>query len=130
MIQLIRRGQVHGRHAGGGDLHAKGRGRARARFQVGLEKAAGDATGLEKDRLAEAVRHVERVFLGTIHSFCGGYCASGPWRRASTPSLSSLTMPLTTTFGEKPGSSTSIAFSPATTRSSPSWRTWASSSDS
>ena len=36
----------------------------RARFQVGLEKAAREAKGIEKTRLDEAVKHVERAFLG------------------------------------------------------------------
>jgi ATP-dependent helicase/nuclease subunit A len=42
----------------------------RARFQVELEKGARQATGIVHDRLAAAVHHVERCYLGTIHSFC------------------------------------------------------------
>ena len=42
----------------------------RARFQVRLEKAAGEATGVEAERLRLAISSVERCFIGTIHSFC------------------------------------------------------------
>ena len=42
----------------------------RARFQVQLERAAREATGLEAERLLVAVAGVERCFIGTIHSFC------------------------------------------------------------
>jgi ATP-dependent helicase/nuclease subunit A len=42
----------------------------RARFQVELEKAAGEAEGVARERLQKALAHVERCFLGTIHSFC------------------------------------------------------------
>lgn len=43
----------------------------RARFQVALERAAASASGLAADRLAHSLLHVERCFIGTIHSFCG-----------------------------------------------------------
>lgn len=42
----------------------------RSRFQIELESAARQATGEQHDRLAKAVAHIERCFIGTIHSFC------------------------------------------------------------
>jgi ATP-dependent helicase/nuclease subunit A len=42
----------------------------RSRFQVALERAVREAEGEEKDRLEEALTHVEQCFIGTIHSFC------------------------------------------------------------
>ena len=42
----------------------------RGRVQVELEKALRGASGIEKDRLDDAVKHAERAFVGTIHSFC------------------------------------------------------------
>ena len=41
----------------------------RDRFQVRLEKAARQASGVEAERLLQAVSSVERCFIGTIHSF-------------------------------------------------------------
>lgn len=42
----------------------------RTRFQVALERAAAEATGRARENLAAALAHVERCFIGTIHSFC------------------------------------------------------------
>ena len=42
----------------------------RSRFQVALASAARVAKGKAQARLDEAIRHVERCFIGTIHSFC------------------------------------------------------------
>ncbi|MGO9568974.1 MAG: UvrD-helicase domain-containing protein [Desulfomonilaceae bacterium] len=42
----------------------------RARFQVELEKASRSAAPDPQRLLSEAVSHVERCFIGTIHSFC------------------------------------------------------------
>ena len=43
----------------------------RARFQVALERRAASETDPQRtDRLREAASHVERSFIGTIHSFC------------------------------------------------------------
>jgi len=43
----------------------------RSRFQVQLEKAYGQADGVSKRLLGEALAGLERCFIGTIHSFCG-----------------------------------------------------------
>jgi ATP-dependent helicase/nuclease subunit A len=42
----------------------------RARFQVELEKASRSAESASQKLLSEALSHVERCFIGTIHSFC------------------------------------------------------------
>jgi ATP-dependent helicase/nuclease subunit A len=42
----------------------------RGRFQVALERAAHEARGHARDRLAAAAGRIERCFVGTIHSFC------------------------------------------------------------
>ncbi|MCX7046368.1 MAG: UvrD-helicase domain-containing protein, partial [Candidatus Sumerlaeota bacterium] len=42
----------------------------RGRFQGALEKAAADVQGAARERLTEALEHVESCFIGTIHSFC------------------------------------------------------------
>ena len=70
MISLITHGECRVDELAAVTFTRKAAAELRARFQVGLEKAAREATGLEKERLVEAVRHVERAFLGTIHSFC------------------------------------------------------------
>ena len=42
----------------------------RSRFQVELEKTDARAEGEERERLDDALHHVEQCFIGTIHSFC------------------------------------------------------------
>ena len=62
----------------------------RSRFQLGLEKAAREARGIEQQRLAEAVAHVERCFLGTIHSFCGRLLRERPVEAGVDPEFTEL----------------------------------------
>ena len=42
----------------------------RARFQLALERAVRSEKGARQKRLGEALAHIERCFIGTIHSFC------------------------------------------------------------
>ncbi|MFV1967416.1 MAG: UvrD-helicase domain-containing protein, partial [Pirellulaceae bacterium] len=62
----------------------------RARFQVALEKACRQSDGMEHDRLTRAVDHVERVFIGTIHSFCGRLLRERPVEAGIEPSFQEL----------------------------------------
>lgn len=62
----------------------------RSRFQVALESAARQAQGPARDRLAHAVEHVERVFIGTIHSFCGRLLRERPVEAGVEPSFLEL----------------------------------------
>ncbi len=71
MISLIRSGRCPIDKLAAVTFTRKAAAELRTRFQVGLEKAAREAVGIERGRLAEAVARVERCFLGTIHSFCG-----------------------------------------------------------
>jgi len=59
----------------------------RGRFQVALETAAREAKGKDKERLAEALSHAERVFIGTIHSFCGRLLRERPVEAGIEPSF-------------------------------------------
>ncbi len=42
----------------------------RSQFQIALEMGVRETTGLPQTRLGEALTHIERCFIGTIHSFC------------------------------------------------------------
>ncbi len=42
----------------------------RDRFRMQLERELKDAEGERRDRLDDALNHVEQCFIGTIHSFC------------------------------------------------------------
>jgi ATP-dependent helicase/nuclease subunit A len=71
MISLIKEGACDIDKMAAVTFTRKAAAELRARFQVGLEKAAREATGIQKQRLAAAVDHIDVCFLGTIHSFCG-----------------------------------------------------------
>src|SRR5262249_40589793 len=63
MINLIRQDKCGIENLAAVTFTRKAAAELRSRFQVGLEKAAGEATGIEKERLAQAIEHIERTFL-------------------------------------------------------------------
>lgn len=70
MVNLIRAGKCSIDKLAAVTYTRKAAAELRARFQVALEKSTREAVGAERDRLAAAVAHIERGYLGTIHSFC------------------------------------------------------------
>ena len=70
MVNLIGEGHCRVETLAAVTFTRKAAAELRSRFQVALERTARTAKGETQDRLAEAVRHVERCFIGTIHSFC------------------------------------------------------------
>lgn len=70
MVNLIRRGKCTIDRLAAVTFTRKAAAELRDRFQSELERAARDSSGTAQDRLAEAAAHVERCYLGTIHSFC------------------------------------------------------------
>ena len=106
MINLLREGRCRVDQIAAVTFTRKAAAELRSRFQLGLEKAARAAQGVEKARLGEAIAHVERCFIGTIHSFCGHLLRERPSRPASIPnSMSSI--PKKTTMLGAPGRSMS-----------------------
>ncbi|MHB8736220.1 MAG: UvrD-helicase domain-containing protein, partial [Terriglobales bacterium] len=70
MIHLLKEGKCTIDKLAAVTFTRKAAAELRARFQVELEKATREADGVIHDRLAGALAHVERCYLGTIHSFC------------------------------------------------------------
>ncbi len=62
----------------------------RARFQVALEKASRTAEGEARARLHRALLHIERAFVGTIHSFCARLLRERPVEAGFDPSFQEL----------------------------------------
>jgi len=71
MVGLIRTGRSTVETLAAVPFTRKSAAELRARFQVALEQAARAAAGEEAERLARAVEHLDRGFIGTIHAFCG-----------------------------------------------------------
>jgi len=90
MIALLREGKCQIETLAAITFTRKAAAELRGRFQVALETAAREAKGKDKERLAEALSHAERVFIGTIHSFCGRLLRERPVEAGIEPSFQEL----------------------------------------
>lgn len=70
MVALLRDGKCRIETMAAVTFTRKSTAELRARFQIELERATAAESGPAGQRLAEALLHVERCFIGTIHSFC------------------------------------------------------------
>jgi len=90
MINLIRAGRCPIDKLAAVTFTRKAAAELRSRFQVGLERATREAVGIERERLAEAAAHVERCFVGTIHSFCARLLRERPVEAGVDPEFIEL----------------------------------------
>ena len=70
MVALLREGKCEIGSVAAVTFTRKAAAEMRSRFQVELERCAREGAGLARQRLVDALAHVERCFIGTIHSFC------------------------------------------------------------
>ena len=70
MVALLREGKCTADTLAAVTFTRKSASEMRARFQAELQRAAREQTGPHQACLAAAVTHMERCFIGTIHSFC------------------------------------------------------------
>ncbi len=71
MVALIREGKCGIDTMAAITFTRKAAAELRSRFQIELERSAREASGEAGTRLDRAVSHIERCFIGTVHSFCG-----------------------------------------------------------
>ena len=69
----------------------KAAGELRERFQDALEAAALSAPPGDEDRLHEALRRIDRGFMGTIHAFCARLLRERPLDAGLDPDFTELT---------------------------------------
>ena len=63
----------------------------RGRFQLALEKAAAaERDAARKERALQALRHLERLFAGTIHAFCAHLLRERPVEAGVAPGFTEL----------------------------------------
>ena len=62
----------------------------RTRFQLALERDVARFAGVEQKRLSEALRHIERCFIGTIHAFCARLLRERPVEAGIDPGFVEL----------------------------------------
>ncbi len=70
MVALVREGRCNIENLAAITFTRKASAELRSKFQVELERAAREVGGEEGARLGDAIGHVDRCFIGTIHSFC------------------------------------------------------------
>jgi len=71
MVELMRQGRCLPGTLAAVTFTRKAAAELRSRFQLALERAVSEATGVEQERLTAALEQVDRCFVGTIHAFCG-----------------------------------------------------------
>ncbi|HEV3021348.1 MAG TPA: UvrD-helicase domain-containing protein, partial [Pirellulales bacterium] len=70
MVGLLREGKCRIETLAAVTYTRKAAAELRTRFQLVLETAAVQSPDKHRERRVEALKHVERCFIGTIHSFC------------------------------------------------------------
>lgn len=70
LTALLREGKCRADQLVAVTFTRKAAGELRSRFQLEVERAAAEATGADAERLQTALAHLDRCFIGTIHSFC------------------------------------------------------------
>jgi len=93
MVELVRTGTASMQEIAAVTFTRKAAGELRERFQVDLEAGLrAEAVGTkERERLEVALRDLEQLFLGTIHSFCARLLRERPLDAGLDPSFEELT---------------------------------------
>lgn len=60
------------------------------RFQLALEEASRSESGVERQRVSDALSTLDRVYIGTIHSFCARLLRERPIEAGITPDFKEL----------------------------------------
>jgi ATP-dependent helicase/nuclease subunit A len=92
MVALLREGRCEVGTLAAVTFTRKSAAELRSRFQAALHKTASDA-GLgqgERQRLQSALSHVERAFIGTIHSFCARLLRERPVEAGIDPAFTEI----------------------------------------
>jgi ATP-dependent helicase/nuclease subunit A len=90
MVGLLREGKCRVESLAAVTFTRKAAAELRTRFQLALERAARESTGVRAERLTEALDHVERCFIGTIHSFCARLLRERPVEAGVNPDFAEL----------------------------------------
>ncbi len=91
MIALLVGGKCEPEKMAAVTFTRKAAGELKERFQVGLEKRWREETDPQvKERLAEALEKIERIFAGTIHSFCARMLRERPIEAGIAPDFTEI----------------------------------------
>ncbi len=90
MVGLLRAGKCRVETLVAVTFTRKAAAELRSRFQFALEDAVRASSGIERDRLADALDHVERCFIGTIHACCARMLRDRPFEAGVDPGFVEL----------------------------------------
>ena len=90
MIALLEQGKCEVSGLAAVTFTRKAAAELRSRFQARLEQSVSEQIGLERERLATALRGIEGCFVGTIHSFCGRLLRERPIEAGVDPTFQVL----------------------------------------
>lgn len=90
MVGLLREGKCGIESIAAVTFTRKAAAELHTRFQLALERAARESSGNQRERLVDALNHVERCFIGTIHSFCARLLRERPVEAGVDPGFVEL----------------------------------------
>jgi len=90
MVGLLREGKCRIETLAAVTFTRKAAAELRTRFQLALEHATSESSGDQRERLVVALNHVERCFIGTIHSFCARLLRERPVEAGVDPGFVEL----------------------------------------
>ncbi len=92
MVALLREGRCEVGTLAAVTFTRKSAAELRSRFQAALHQAVAETTADEpaRERLKTALAHVERAFIGTIHSFCGRLLRERPVEARIDPAFTEI----------------------------------------
>ena len=126
MVNLLREGRCRVDQIAAVTFTRKSAAELRSRFQLGIEKAARARKETKRHGSPRPSHTLSDALSEPSTRFAATCCVSVPSRLASIPNFTSSTLKKTTSCAGMPGRSTWPTCSPLVTRSSRSWKTWAS----
>lgn len=91
IVRIIERGLAQVQEVVAVTFTEKAAGELKLRLREKLEKSRGEASGLERERLGQALAHLEEARVSTIHGFCAEILRERPVEARLDPLFTTLT---------------------------------------
>lgn len=91
MVALIAEGKAQTSRIAAVTFTRKAAAELRQKFQIALEKGFRGSEGLKRERLGAALKDLEQIFIGTVHSFCAQLLRERPVEAGIDPDFTEMT---------------------------------------